>query len=77
MNINLDACPFCGGEAVLNAYSDSEGKLNAYVVCRSCGAQVAFFDEIDAAVNAWNSRVFSRKDIETIQNAYSTEAPNG
>jgi Lar family restriction alleviation protein len=55
--IELDRCPFCGGEArVLNG----NFSFMASVECYDCGANVRAIDEEDAvsmAIDKWNKRV--------------------
>ena len=62
MTINLDSCPFCGGEAQLSAFLLNK-ELITSVYCTSCGAEIRACDSIDDAVNNWNSRVFTKTDV--------------
>ena len=56
----LAPCPFCGGEAWLNAYeakySDLPPKSRA-PQCRSCGASLGYLTTPAKATEAWNRRV--------------------
>ncbi len=70
MIIELSACPHCGGVAFLSAYSTSAHKLAAYVSCEECGAHGATYDSIEQAVEAWNARVYSTSEIDSILDMY-------
>ena len=65
MTINLEPCPFCGGEAQLSAFLLNK-KLIVSAYCTSCGAEIRTHESIDDAVNNWNSRVFTKEVEESI-----------
>ena len=49
----LKKCPFCGGEARINAYG-----FNQYSVeCLNCGAETSREQGVENAIQAWNKRV--------------------
>lgn len=50
----LKTCPFCGGEAAINAFFGEQGEY-VYVTCRGCGAGGPG-SRRDAAIAAWNRR---------------------
>lgn len=55
----LKPCPFCGGEAILDAGGrESEGVFRAayWVRCRSCAAEGPWFRTEGAASERWNER---------------------
>lgn len=47
----LKPCPFCGGEAYIDVYDD---KL--YARCHACESMTALYDDIQEAIDAWNTR---------------------
>ncbi|MBU2233141.1 MAG: Lar family restriction alleviation protein [Alphaproteobacteria bacterium] len=56
----LEACPFCGGEAWLNAYEAKYSDLppkSRCPQCRSCGASLGYLPTPSKATEAWNRRV--------------------
>lgn len=66
----IAACPFCGGEAVLEEHTECGGHgfyYNiAYIVCESCGAKGPSVEDLDNpgktkmredAITKWNARV--------------------
>ena len=61
--IELEACPFCGGKAVLKTAVEENNLITAKVICGNCGAHTDVFPDkqyngsnIVDAVNAWNTR---------------------
>lgn len=53
----LKPCPFCGGEARVNAYG-----FNQYSVeCKICWAETPRKSGIENAIEAWNRRVDNGK----------------
>lgn len=65
--IELLACPFCGGEAILDCLTDED---EYFVHCKSCEVQqIANYHKSDAVIR-WNTRggqrVLTRADIERI-----------
>ena len=56
----LEACPFCDGEAWLNAYEAKYSDLppkSRCPQCRSCGASLGYLATPAKATEAWNRRV--------------------
>lgn len=56
----LEACPFCGGEAWMNAYEAKYSDLppkSRCPQCRSCGASLGYLPTPSKATEAWNRRV--------------------
>ena len=61
----LKPCPFCGGEAVINEFIDSDGKDSCkccIVICKKCGCQTKCYEYFLGvtkrnAIDAWNRRV--------------------
>lgn len=47
----LKPCPFCGGEAMF------EGTDGTWIVCMECGAETAYLDTREKAIEAWSGRV--------------------
>lgn len=56
MNDELDSCPFCGKQAVLEQSDDYRKKY--HVVCVYCGAKTADMVFESEAISAWNARVY-------------------
>lgn len=61
MTIKLKPCPFCGGEAIISAYHNTEMKrMKYYATCcnEKCSINPAgkAKDTIKEAVNDWNTR---------------------
>ncbi len=56
--VNLNPCPFCGGEAELCQYgNEEEGGLGFEVRCRSCHESSFYrFSDIDAVAD-WNRMI--------------------
>ena len=58
-------CPFCGGEAIVNEFIDSDGKDSCkccVVICKNCGCQTQRYEYFLGitkrnAIEAWNRRV--------------------
>lgn len=65
MNIQLEPCPFCGGEAKAYMFNKKSG-LTLWCECRRCGAKTIGYlpkDDLEdfekckeAAIKAWNRR---------------------
>lgn len=65
MDYNIERCPFCNGEGIINhRYETVGGKVleGSVVICRTCGAKGPWYP-IDTdyscnerAANAWNQR---------------------
>lgn len=57
----LLSCPFCGGESngqsTVNVTETARSGPRFGVHCYFCGARVEFFETMDEAVAAWNTRV--------------------
>ena len=47
----LKPCPFCGGEA--GFYAETVHWIN----CKKCGAESAYYETPEEAIEAWNRRV--------------------
>lgn len=75
MKINLDACPFCGGKAGFTSVMTEEDNLEFHPFCTECGASGGYFEDIDAAVNGWNSRVYPEHHAKLIQERYCRHEP--
>ena len=56
--MNLERCPFCGGEAQLDTWSPMLRSSVFYVVtCTDCGATTwPYVADAGGAVNLWNRR---------------------
>ena len=54
----LRKCPFCGGEAELNAKQYHPATSACWVIrCLECFGHGAVLDSPDGAIKAWNRRV--------------------
>lgn len=66
-DFELLACPFCGGEAVLDCLTDED---EYFVHCRSCEVQQIANNHKSTAIIRWNTRggqrVLTNTDIERI-----------
>lgn len=58
MSDELKPCPFCGEEAEVRYQSNLYG-----VRCKKCLATVAAFDTEAEAIEAWNQRVATDKNV--------------
>ena len=69
MVIELERCPYCGGEGELYVYSIG-GKKKLYLVrCEDCGNGTCADDDALTVVKAWNARPDSpvpEEDVKTI-----------
>ena len=55
LDIVLESCPFCGGEATLDTRRDEKRRENpTYVKCSCCGARTRTFSRVREAIAAWN-----------------------
>ena len=50
--IQLERCPFCGGEGYAATYE----RRQHYIICKQCMAETAGYDTVFEAVAAWNQR---------------------
>lgn len=70
--LNLESCPFCGGEAV-DGFSVWDG---FFIYCTNCGGQSGYADTLAQAADKWNRRANDseaesrRKDVEKRERAY-------
>ena len=72
MVIELDRCPYCGGEGELYVYSIG-GKRKLYLVrCEDCGNGTCADDDALTVVKAWNARADNTvpDDEENVKTAY-------
>jgi Lar family restriction alleviation protein len=53
-DVNLDPCPFCGGEAEFER--QGTGRQSCIVTCTNCGARHESGDTGDHNGSSWNSR---------------------
>ena len=67
----IKTCPFCGGPARMHSdYSEKNSAYYFYIQCRNCYARSktikSEMDEKDneAAVEAWNMRIYEREKEE-------------
>ena len=69
MIIELEKCPYCGGEGELYVYSIG-GKKKLYLVrCEECGNGTCADDDALTVIKAWNARPNSpvpEEDVKTI-----------
>lgn len=56
MKYDLEACPFCGGRAELQPTVQTS--FVAWVRCIQCGAESGAYSSNEAAVKAWNQRMY-------------------
>lgn len=55
----LKKCPFCGGEAEVDWYTDNGNETHWFVYCCDCSCELSFGAKIskEQAIEAWNNRV--------------------
>lgn len=58
MTIELELCPFCGGNA------EFATDLCSYCRCLDCGAEGPVSGDNDAAADGWNRRTFVTPEVE-------------
>ena len=57
MSEKLKPCPFCGGEAELGGVIKPILNEHRYqIACNYCGGQTLFFQSVEEAIKAWNTR---------------------
>ena len=59
-NENLKPCPFCGGQAELQAKNITTTKTSKtlyQIICTECTCSIVDYVYADTAVRAWNRRV--------------------
>ena len=72
--LNLESCPFCGGEAV-DGFSVWDG---FFIYCTNCGGQSGYADTLAQAADKWNRRANDsdvescRKSAEDTERAYKS-----
>lgn len=65
-DIKLLPCPFCGGEAEMLNYSESEWLVN----CPACGGMVEKWRKTEAeAIEQWNTRKPMERIVEQLEEA--------
>ena len=67
LDIVLESCPFCGGEATLDTRRDEKRRENpTYVKCSCCGARIRTFSRVREAIAAWNRCAKEHKGLGNI-----------
>jgi Lar family restriction alleviation protein len=61
----LKKCPFCGGEAFIPKNED--GEWCTWVVCRECNAETSYFETLEEAIAAWNTRKPMERIVERLE----------
>jgi Lar family restriction alleviation protein len=56
-NPELKSCPFCGGEARIEAELAFTSDNSYKIFCRNCFVETKGFMNLDEAVTAWNNRI--------------------
>lgn len=76
--LELERCPFCGEEAVVECGEEGEYMAN----CPECGATLPVCATMQEAADLWNSRfdvpvraVFSLPEIAEIRRRFAARAP--
>ena len=76
--LELERCPFCGEEAVVEELKEGEYMAN----CPECGAMLPVCATIQEAADLWNSRfdvpvraVFSLPEIAEIRRRFAKRTP--
>jgi len=70
-NIKLKPCPFCGAKARIDVSGGGEGYRVACTRILGCGAKFEWFDEEEAAIDAWNTRIPMEEIIAELEKEYS------
>ena len=70
MIIELDICPYCGGEGELYVYSIGSKKKLYLVRCEDCGNGTCADDDAMTVVKAWNARPCSPVPEEAVKTIY-------
>lgn len=53
----LKPCPLCGGEEInIRAVSFANGSVQMWIECASCPAHTERTNDLDTAIEAWNTR---------------------
>ena len=72
MIIELDRCPYCGGDGELYVYSIGSKKKLYLVRCEDCGNGTCADDDALTVVKAWNARADSPNPDEMTEEAVKT-----
>lgn len=72
--VKLKSCPFCGGEARIEAeYIGKEKYLYSVSCINDCVTQGIYHKTVDSAIKAWNTRTPVEKVIERLEEEYSQD----
>lgn len=67
---SLLACPFCGGEGLLDSYAEDNGDARYTIRCRSCACEGPWAKSAGGAARWWNYR---KDELVTDTSSSSTE----